>query len=505
MYDLIVKNAKILTMNEKMSQARWLAVQGGIIKAIGVRDDAPSEAEKIIDLQGKTLMPGLGDSHVHMALTGINYFATSLEGTKSIKEILNIIQEVCAKDASDDLLLFTMMPSESMLKENRFPNKNELDRVTGKHPILITNWSLHGGVINSKAIPLADLEPNMQTAINTGICDNDFVTLHVMRNVYACLGKDSLAGFYKDVSAQAVSKGLTTIHALDGMFVRDDLDVQVLLEIIDQLPLNVVPYTQTFDLDKVMSWGLPRIGGCLMLDGSGGVFTSCYSKVYPGNPNTRGLLSYSDEYIYKFVSRCTRENIQCAFHAIGDRAIDQIIYIYYQVHKEQGGINHLRHRIEHFSFPTEEHMAMAAEMDISCNDQPNFGGLYDTPDLNLFAEWVYGDDVNNHENLGRVMRAGVHVSAGTDSPCTPLDPWMSINFCVNQYNKHRHVSLDDALRLHTINVHWAANQEKQKGSLEVGKDADMIIIEQNPYEMIKDLDKIIVNKTFVKGKLVYSK
>ncbi|MEG1662157.1 MAG: amidohydrolase family protein [Clostridiales bacterium] len=327
MFDLLIKNGTVLTIDDTMMQGRWLGVKDGVIAAIGCRDDAPAAAKQVIDLAGKTLLPGLGDSHAHLSLTGIQQASTSLAQITSIADILEIVEDVCAQRAADELAVFTLLPSESSIAEKRFPTRDELDAVSPDNPVLIVHWSNHGGCLNSKALTLANLPPEMRKVREQGIIDQDAVHLRVCQNLYASLGKDVFRKLYHHLGAQAVAKGITSIHSLDGMFVKDDMDVAVLLPIIDELPLNIVPYTQTFDLQKILDWQLPRIGGCLMLDGSGGVFTSCYSKIYPANPNTRGLLNYSDQYLYQFVKKCSENNIQCAFHAIGDRAIDQIIYV----------------------------------------------------------------------------------------------------------------------------------------------------------------------------------
>lgn len=301
----------------------------------------------------------------------------------------------------------------------------------------------------------------------------------------------------------AASRGVTTAHSLDGMFMKDDRDVDILTRVKDQMPVDFVIYDQTFDLEKVKGYGLPRIGGCIVIDGSPPQYTAAYGVDYPSRPGTRGLLNYSDRELYEFVTATTKAGMQCAFHAIGDRAIDQIIYIYWQVHHELG-IKHLRHRIEHFSVPSEKHIEMALEMNLIGTAQPAIGARLDSPAGKMCKLFVPDDKVDVHENFSIPMKAGVIMPGGSDSPVTPIDPLLGIECAVNAYNPDRRVSLDEALKMYTIYGAYAAHEEKEKGSIEVGKRADFVVLDENPYEKKEKLNAIGVAKTIYKGNVTYS-
>jgi predicted amidohydrolase YtcJ len=198
--------------------------------------------------------------------------------------------------------------------------------------------------------------------------------------------------------------------------------------------------------------------------------------------------------------------MQVAFHAIGSRAIDQIIWIYRQVDMEIG-IKHLRHRIEHFSTATDEQIAMAAELNLFVTSQPPIGDMLDGEAGNAYLQWLPPEKAVLSERFNRFMAGGAMVGGGSDTPVTPLDSLFGIDRAVNAFKEERRVSLDDAFKIYTINAAWGAHQEDIKGSLEVGKHADMVILDKDPYTMEGGFNRanIGVDATYKKGKLVFSK
>jgi len=504
MFDLVVKNGNILTLDGNLSTASWVAVKDGIIEAIGDRNDFSGEAKAEIDLQGKTLLPGFIESHAHGSLTGIALSAVNLIGAQSVKDILDLVGAACKNDPSDRLIVGNFLIPYN-IKEGRLPNRHELDEISGNHPVILVFITYHGCVVNSKALAVAAL-PKMTEKEAQGIIEQDTTAFHTIHNVYGLFSEDEVAQIMANCFMYAISNGVTTLHSLDGMLIKDDLDIDVTMKMqkLGQIPLNVVTFPQTFDLNKVNNWGLPRVGGCLTLDGSPNEYTACLFEPYPEFPHTRGLLQYSDYKLYDLASEATKQGKQCAVHAIGERAIDQIIYVYNQVDKEQG-IKHLRHRIEHFSLPTDRHIEMAAEMQIPVTLQPAISHMFDVPGNSQFERWVGKEKASRMENSAMLIKAGLVVCGGSDSPVTPLQPLLGIDSAVNNSNPLRRVSLTDALKMYTINSAWAAHEEKAKGTIEVGKNADFVVLDQDPYDVQDKISTISIEKTIVKGKVVFNK
>ena len=506
MFDILIKNGTIITMDGELSKKRWLAVKDGIIEALG-DDDFTGEAQETVDLNGRALIPGLVDTHAHVSGTGIIGGGIPLAGVTTSKGILDVVEEACANAEDPDCVISggNMLMAEQM-DDKRIPDISELDKVSGNHPVLLAFWTGHGGVANSVTLELANLPEEMQYIKKDGVFLEDAHSFYVMGSTLALRPDSYFEKVYTDLANNCASLGMTTVHALDGMFVKDDKDVEVLVKIRDKLPIEFVPYCQSFDLPRVMGYGVKQIGGCLSVDGSMPQYTCCYDDPYPTMPSTRGLLNFSDRELYEFVKACTQAEMQVAFHAIGSRAIDQIIWVYRQVDMEIG-IKHLRHRIEHFSLPTDEQIAMAAEMNIVCNTQPAIGNMLDGPEGNAYMQWVPPEKAVLCEKFNRFMAGGVTVTGGSDSPVTPMNSLFGIDAAVNAFKEERRVSLDDAFKLYTINAAMASNQDDIKGSLEVGKHADMVILDQDPYTMDGGFKYpgIGVDATYKKGKLVYSK
>ena len=188
--------------------------------------------------------------------------------------------------------------------------------------------------MNSKAIEKSNLLPDMEHVKEDGFFNDDRTSFHVVGNIYNLIKDDDFINLYMEIGRQCASKGITTLNALEGMVVKDDRDVDILMSVADKLPIEFIPYTQTFHWQKIKKLGLKQIGGCLCIDGSPPQVTAAYQEPYPCAPHTRGFLNYTDKELYEYVSAVSKAGMQVAFHAIGDRAVDQIIHIYQQVDRK---------------------------------------------------------------------------------------------------------------------------------------------------------------------------
>jgi predicted amidohydrolase YtcJ len=452
------------------------------------------------------MLPGLYDAHCHVMPTGLFLNSANLLEAGSIDETLALLSEQCQGKRAGEWVFGGGFMSQNM-QEGRYPTKEELDRVSTDHPIMIAAQTLHGGALNTKALSLVDV-PDVAgvghapdgTFDGTLLSDDAFFP--TMSQVMGLLPQETLRRFIDECARYGAKMGTTSIVGLLGQFVGGDADVAIIEGDKGGFPVHFTTFYQTWDLRKTDAYGLPRIGGCLTLDGAGFEYTMALQDAYPERPERRGFLIHTDEEIYQLISAAHGRGIQTAFHALGDRAIDQLLFVFRQVIGEQGDKG-LRHRIEHFSLPSDAHMDMAAEMGLVCSMQPAFSGLWGEPENGYYDLLLGRERAARMEVFPEIIKRGGVICGGSDSPVTLVDPMFGISCLICNPDPRRNVSVTDALKIFTVNAAYSVHQEREKGSIEKGKDADFTIIDQDPYRFEADCGiydtKILMT---VKGGLV---
>lgn len=506
MYDLILTNCKILSMDRDLSQYRWLAIAKGKIAAVGKTDDYPIECNETIDLQGNTVLPGLIDSHLHGSLAGMSMNSVDLRDANTIEQVCAMMKEKCDHTPKGDLVIGTNLSAEQ-LQENRLPHKAELDEVSCSHPILIHHVTMHGCMLNSAAMELSQLKTEMD-GVDTyadgtanGIVTDDTAYFYGVGHIMENLTEGAIEGLITNFTSTLPAAGVTTVHSLDGQ--DFPLDESVWHKMQGKHPVHVVNYLETLNVQKAKNYGYPRVGGCIALDGSRVMKTMALNEPYE-NSAGRGTLYYTDDAIYQFMRQAHQQDMQLSLHVGGERAIDQFIYNLYRVEKEQG-FKDLRHRPEHFSMPSERAIELAVEMKLALPMQPGFTYLWDNPNDSLYEKNLGKQRAMRMEPFAEIIRAGGIICGGSDSPISPCSPMWGIHCAVNDPHAFRSVSVTDAIRMFTINGAWAAHEENIKGTIEVGKLADLTIIDKNPYEEKKHIKDSLVQMTLVEGNVVYQR
>lgn len=507
-YDLVLKNADVIAMDHADSRYNWIAVQGQHITALGTGTHPP-EAKYSIDLEGKTVLPGLADCHVHVLQAGVQMTAMNLAEIKSIKELLCLLEEYCLKSTEEWVIGMDFVPQN--IKECRYPDRWELDKYSHGHKVMILAATLHGLAVNSAGMDSIDVPTDlagveMTNGIPKGVYLSDTAAFLGMGNMFASMKEEKLWEYIETCVNYAVSKGVTLMHGLFGQMVTGDKDVDLILKYKQKLPLTMVEYYQTWDVDKVKKIGWPRIGGCLTLDGALFEYTMANFEPYVDEPSKRGLLLHSDEEVYNFIKKANQSQMQCALHAVGDRAIDQLIYVYRQILMEEGDSG-LRHRIEHFCEATQEQIELAAELGLILSMQPGVRSEWDNQDGGTFSLSLGKERAGNWNPLPKIIDAGGVICSGSDAPILSIDPIRDLIFAVDHANPVRNICLKDALTALTKNAAFAAHLENEKGTIEVGKDADFAILNKNPYETLgtRAFHELQVDMTIHKGTIVFER
>ena len=305
--------------------------------------------------------------------------------------------------------------------------------------------------------------------------------------------------------------GVTTVHALEGGSPDEhgwltERDVEILLEEREDLPVRTVVYFQSTLVQKALDLGLPRIGGCILVDGAYGEHTAALLEPYTDDPTAKGVLYFSDEELNDFVGRAHGAGLQISMHAIGDAAIEQLLNAYEQALALDPRSDH-RHRIEHFSLPTPEHIERASRLGVALGMQPIFAAMPEPGEAHSQLpglEFLGPKRYSRRHPYRKIVEAGILVGGGSDSDAKPMDPLAGMHAVVNHPDEQRRLTVMEALSLFTLDAAKIGFEEEGKGSIEPGKLADLVVLGDNPLTADpRTLKDIAVEMTIVGGEIVY--
>ena len=508
MADLILYNGNIITFLGGQP-FHWIAIKNRIITQMGFKEDYLHIADnntELIDLKEKTVLPGFYDSHVHLVQTGLNSISVDLSNATSFNEVFKFIKDYCDITPKDTLVRAAGL-DETKLKEKRLPTRYEIDKISPDHPVWINRKEYHTSILNSLAlhrftIPLnlkgvLKNEANVPTGVLTHTA-NALVRKQILESISNKVRFSAVNNTLKD----AIAKGVTTINAMEGGYTFHDKDAEFIYDTKDDYPIDIILFYQTINVDKVMEKNLNRIGGSIFLDGSFGSRTAALCEPYKDDDTKSGILYYTQEELNAFVLKCYENNIQLGTHAIGELAIEQII----SAHEFANSIypnKKLRHRIEHFELPSNDHINRARKLGLIASVQPTYeyfwGGKGKMYDKRLGEERTM--KTNPYKSM---IHSDLIVCGGSDSDVTPINPLLGIYSAVNHPNENERVTVLEAIKIFTINSAYAVFEEDKKGSIEVGKYADLVVLNENPLTIdSKKIKDISIVATIKEGNILY--
>jgi len=298
------------------------------------------------------------------------------------------------------------------------------------------------------------------------------------------------------------AQGFGMMHTAEGVgFPRDmDVDIARLLAKSLKNPFQSRIFFQTKTISKVQKRKLPRIGGCFetALDGCFGSEDAALLDPYNNDATNKGVLFYSQDQVNAFVKEANRAGLQIAIHAIGDAAFEQVVNAFDFALKDFPREDH-RHTIIHAPLTTPRSLDKAAELNLGIAAQPAF--IHWALEPLEYLEEILGDRAYKLFNQRDMLDVGLKVSGGSDAPCTLPDIGESLFAACNHYVSDQSVSIEEALRFFTWNAAWTSFDEKERGSLEKGKIADMCILNENPLTIDKSkLRNLKAEKLILSGK-----
>jgi len=518
--DLVLVNGNIITMNSKRLKAQAVAIKNSKFVAVGSNKQILSyvgKNTKKVDLEGKTVVPGFIDAHVHGASLGRVISQINLRNAKSLKEIQRKVK-LRVKRAQRGEWIVGRGWDQDKLAERRYPSRFDLDQVAPDNPVFLLRVCGHLGVVNSRALKLAgitrltkppgggriDREP--ETGEPTGILREN--ALNLIYDVLPEPKETNLTYTCLLACQRMVEEGITTAHWIISSV--DELRVLQDLKKRGMLPLRVYILIPVEYLDHLVKLGLStgfgdnriKIGSVKILaDGSLGARTAALKQPYSDASNTKGMLLYSQKQLEKLVKKTHEANLQLAIHVIGDRAVEVVLKILEKVLRETPKENH-RHRLEHVSVLNLRLMRKMKEMDVVASVQPHFivSDVWIVDRLGKArARWAYA--------FKSLVKEGVVTMGGSDAPVELVSPILGVYAAVARKTfPEEQLTVDEALRLYTINAAYGSFEEHVKGSIETGKLADLVVLSKDPYkiapEQIKDIK---VEMTIVGGSIIYTR
>lgn len=528
--DKIFINATVITFDEKDSTTEAVAVLLDRIVAVGKTNDLlqlKGPQTEIIDLQGNTVLPGFYEAHGHFPASGVLEVQTALlwspprGSISNIPDLLTALKEkFLNKPIGTWITGFGYDPSK--LEEKRHPSRQELDQAFPEHPVWLSHNSGHMGVANSNALSLAGITKDSSAPL-VGLIQRDEngeptgliqENPHLIESLIPQLSPEQFSEGISIANRQYVSKGITSAIIAVG------IDPRPLTAAYDQGHLNLrllnIPlYKPDYVPEQVeYDYGYVKARGAkLFQDGSIQGYTGWLSNPYhhpfsEDDPLYRGLPMLSREELTKAVVAVHSAGRQVVIHANGDAAIDDVLFAIREA-QLQYPRQDARHRIEHAQSVREDQLDRIKELGI-------------TPSFFNDHVYYYGDDhrdiylgedrARRISPLKSAVEKGIRFSLHNDTPITPANPLHLVHVAVNRLTSsgrelgpEYRITPYQALRAITIDAAWQAFEEQDKGSLEIGKLADLVILSDNPLTADPSkLEDISILQTIIGGLVVFS-
>ena len=495
---LLLFNGQIHTLDEAKPRAEAVLIESERFRRVGSNDELSSaDASEKLDLQGLAVFPGFIDSHVHLLSYGLSLREVDLTSASSINDILDMIRSA---EPEGRVVRASQLDPES-LKEGRYPTRTELDSVFKKRPVFVKRRDEHSSALNSAAFRLlgfsgemTGVEVDTSTGEPTGVL-RQRANQVALEKFHGMIDEDEMEDAYIEGCRSALAKGVTTIHSLIGADESPKRkDWEILREILDDLPVRIVPYFQTRDVEKILRLGLETIGGCILVDGSIGSRTAAFSEDYRDDPGNKGCLYLGDEELSTFFELSEKVSLQIAVHAIGDRAVEQVLNCYEKV-LAKSGIKDQRHRIEHAEYVREEQFKRMARLKICLGMQPAFEGFWGQAG-GMYERRLGKDRAGRLNSFNTALKHGVCIAGGSDAPITPVDPVYGIHCAVNHPSEESKLSVEKAIRMFIYGGAYIAHMESEIGVIKPGYLADVVGLSADPLSLkpdkIKNIEVILV-------------
>ena len=531
--DLLLKNGNVYTVTEKQPKAEAVAVKANRIVFVGSNEDAKKfHAAKIVDLHGRTVVPGFTDSHCHIFGIGEREMRLNLEGTNSLDDFLARVKERVDKTGPGKWITGRGW-IETFWKPPEFPTRQDLDKIAPNNPVFLTRADGHASIANSAALKMARIDANTADPFggqilkkngepNGMLLDNaqDPVARNIPKPTEGEHEEALLRGIDREVKLGWCEIQNAGSHKEDVNLIRKAFETgKIKIRLVNavygpgedaQNFLREEPTINAFDhhfTQRTIK---------VLVDGALGSRGAALLKPYSDAPETFGLLREKPEDLRPVFEEALRRGIQVETHAIGDRANRLILDLYEKAFKavppDERKIREPRWRIEHAQIVDPDDIPRFAKLGVIPSMQPSHA----ISDLFFAPSRLGMDRLIGAYAWQSFIKSGCIIAGGSDAPVERGEPMIEFYAAVARksikgesgegWRPEQAVSREDALKMFTLWPAYAAFEEKDKGSIEVGKLADFTVLSR---DIMKILEMEILETrnemTVIGGEIIYSR
>jgi predicted amidohydrolase YtcJ len=522
--ETILYNGNIYTVNPNEPTAQAVAIAGGRLLAVGTDSDILKMATaktKKVDLGKKTVLPGFIDAHTHPAYSGIKHLKMVDCDLRSIKDIKDAIRQrasVTPKGSWVEGFKY----DDTKTSEGRKINLADLDEAAPDHPVRIVHRGGHTNYCNSLAFTMAGINESTPDPKGgefeksadgklTG-CVKEAASDVINKLIPDISTRDERREGVKLISKMMSKTGITS--ATDALGSPEDLQAYEDAYEAGELGIRIYCMFYYTHIDKMIAAGVRtgmgndwvKIGGLKMTcDGSISERTARLSQPYIGRPNDYGIIVMDEEQMYPYAKKAYDAGWQIGIHANGDVGIDTTLKLYERLSKEKPKKDP-RFRIEHCTMINDNLIQRMKTLEVIPTPFSTYV-YYHGEKMKQYGE----ERLKNMFALRSFLDAGIRPTQASDYPPGPFEPMMALQSSVtrtdmkgNAWGANQKVTVEEAIKIGTINGAYASYEENSKGSLEAGKLADLVVLGRNPFkEDPSTLITIPIERTMTGGKWVY--
>ncbi|PKN87897.1 MAG: hypothetical protein CVU46_02830 [Chloroflexi bacterium HGW-Chloroflexi-8] len=525
----ILYNARIYTMDQENPFVEAIAIRNSKIIAIGSNEEilnlANDQFQKI-NIDGKTILPGFSDSHIHL-----NYYSKSLTQVdcETISKA-DCLERIRARVNQTE-------PGKWIIghgwNQNNWPEGygtiDDLDQISTEHPIYLTAKSLHASWANSKALELAGIDLNHENPPNGIIGKNNEGNLNgllfesatqLIEKIITAHSVNQIAQNLEIAQKELLKYGITSVHDFDG---ADCFSALQKLEREARLKIRVLKSIQLDNLEAAVNIGMAtgfgsdylRIGSVkLFADGALGPQTAAMISPYENSSTNKGVLSLSSDQIFDYGKLASQSGISLAIHAIGDMANMMVLQGFERLrsYEQEMKLPHLNHRIEHVQILTKEIVGKLSDLDLTASVQP----IHLISDMEA-AEKYWGSRSMYAYPFHSLLISGTNMVFGSDSPVESPNPFLGIYAATtrrrldgapgeNGWFPEQKISLLQAINAYTRAPAYLAGWKSYKGRISPNEQADLIVLPEDIFNISPDkIKNLLPQATMVAGQWVWQK